>query len=246
MCGESMEMPLVTVVIPCFGNCNCVLLQRAVDSVNIQTYENIETLIITEANSAPEARNKGIALAKGKYIAFLDADDEWDKTKIAMQVEAMENLPSCVLCICWSWDKRFNMSRVSMPKTNITTKDLLKSFNLSSTSSYMVRASVCEMFDESLSSAQEFDLALRLSKKGDIVCIPRVMLVQHSNNGQISTNWERKIKGILSMAFKYGHEYSVFNAFKAVGLLVLFFLGFFIDTKIYIILTALKRSYEHE
>ena len=241
-----MEEPLVSVVIPCFGKCTCVLLQRAVDSVNAQTYKNIETIIITEASSAPEARNKGIAQAKGKYIAFLDADDEWDKTKIAMQVEAMEQLPNCVLCICWSWDKRFSMSRVSMPKTNITTKDLLKSFNLSSTSSYMVRTSACEFFDESLPSAQEYDLAIRLSKKGGIVCVPRVMLVQNATDGQISNNWTKKIQGILQIAFKYGKEYSVINAVKAVGLMVFFYLGFFIDTKIYVILNAMKRSYEHD
>ena len=44
------------------------------------------------------ARNAGIALAKGKYIAFLDADNLFLPYKLEWQVEFMEKNPDCGLC----------------------------------------------------------------------------------------------------------------------------------------------------
>jgi len=60
--------PLVSVVIPTLPKEK--LLERAVQSVNNQTYKNIEILPITEGNNACEARNIGISRSTGKYIAF--------------------------------------------------------------------------------------------------------------------------------------------------------------------------------
>jgi len=246
MCGESVEKPLVSVIIPCFGNCQCVLLQRAVDSVNAQTYENIETLIITEATSAPEARNKGIALAKGKYIAFLDADDEWDKTKIAMQVEYMEAHPECELCITWSRDDRFGMTRAVMPKSDPTFADLIRSFNLSSTSSYMVRKDYDPEFREWLQSGQEYDLALEIAFTGwfTIHTIPRILTHQHSTPGQISTNWGKKIKGIMQLYAIWHKHMPLFSHLKTLGLIFMFTMGYVIGDRIYKILIPMKEMYE--
>lgn len=44
----------------------------------------------SENGGAARARNKGIAEAKGKYLAFIDADDLWNKEKLQKQVHFME------------------------------------------------------------------------------------------------------------------------------------------------------------
>lgn len=243
--------PLVSVVIPTINGREEQLI-RAVRSVKAQTYTNIELIVVNRGRPAPEQRNMGIEQSTGKYIAFLDDDDEWDKTKIAMQVEVMEksldNKPPFPLCICWSRDDRFGMTRVSKPMDITTHKDLIKSFNLSSTSSYMVLMEALSWgnitFDEDLPSAQEYDLALQLSKLGDIVCIPRILMHQHATEGQISCNWSRKIRGILAIAMKYNKEYGLIDAAKTVGLMGFFWLGNIFGTKIYLLLTAAKEVYE--
>jgi len=245
MCGESMEKPLVSVVIPCFGNCNCVLLQRAVDSVNAQTYSNIETIIITDAKSAPEARNKGMAAATGKYIALIDADDEWDKTKIAMQVEYMEAHPDCGLCITWSRDDRFGMTRAVMPKSDPSFSDLIRSFNLSSTSSYMIKKGCYTEFDERLESSQEYDLALQIAFYGFAIhTIPRILMHQHATPGQISCNWGKKIRGQMQMYHKWYKLMPLFSHLKTLGLITMFTMGYVIGDRIYKILIPMKEMYE--
>lgn len=104
-----MECPLVSIIIPVY---NDKLVVEAVKSVFNQTYSNIEVIVINDGSDAfveeilnrymnqivyiykknkgaAAARNEGIALAKGKYIAFLDSDDLFLPDKIERQVRFM-------------------------------------------------------------------------------------------------------------------------------------------------------------
>ena len=105
------EMPLVSVVIPFYSGKQW--LEEALESVIAQNYPNKEILVINDGskedindikikyknkvqfhekeNGGPAtARNLGIEIANGKYIAFLDSDDIWLPNKLNKQVEIME------------------------------------------------------------------------------------------------------------------------------------------------------------
>ena len=109
---------LISVVIPTHNRAD--LLQRAVKSVQDQTYQNVEIIIVsdgstdnteeiaqkmadedtriryfgyTPAKGGNYARNLGIANAKGELIAFLDDDDEWMNDKLEKQIRALHNNP---------------------------------------------------------------------------------------------------------------------------------------------------------
>ena len=106
--------PLVSIIVPVYNA--GLFLDSTIESVLAQTYENWELILVNDRSTdgskfvaedylsdkrihwidmkqnsgAATSRNAGIELAKGRYIAFLDADDLWDKEKLAKQIAFMQ------------------------------------------------------------------------------------------------------------------------------------------------------------
>lgn len=202
------EPSLVTVVIPTIKGRE-ELLERAIQSIKNQTYKNIEIIIVDEGLPAPVQRNIGIKRSKGKYIAFLDDDDEWLPTKIEKQVEYMNKHPAVGLLVTWIEDKRFDETYIDKYPEIISRYEIFNIMRFSSTASYMVLKSLINKingFDETLPSAQEYDLALRCSKYMNISCLQEILTIQHKSHNQISNDSRKKINGLKSIYKKYHNE----------------------------------------
>ncbi|HEY5895751.1 MAG TPA: glycosyltransferase family A protein [Chthoniobacterales bacterium] len=119
--------PLVSVVVPAFNAED--LIKETLESVSAQHYSNLEIIIVDDGSSdgtcavvedwakrdprvrlirqpnagVGAARNTGIAAAKGKYIAPVDADDIWHPDKTLAQVTVMEKWgDSAGFAYCWT------------------------------------------------------------------------------------------------------------------------------------------------
>lgn len=113
--------PLVSVIIPTYNRADTI--RRSIDSALAQSYRPIEVIVVDDGssdatrdvledygnriiyihqnNAGPSvARNTGVGLARGEFIAFLDSDDTWRPTKIARQVRLLlaggERVPCCI------------------------------------------------------------------------------------------------------------------------------------------------------
>jgi len=246
--GIIMKMHKISVIIPSVPGRESIL-KRAVESVDNQRYLSVEKIVIKDKSlSATEARNKGIKMATGDYIAFLDDDDEWEPNKLYEQALIMENDPSCAIVTCYSKDYRYNT--INKPPERVDQKQILNAFNYSSTSTYLCRAyplKLLQGFDESLQSAQEYELAIRMLKYHHAKCLPEVLVTQYKTEGQISTNWKRKRIGIKQVYHKHKKEFidaSKFNIIKYRAIYMGYLFSPLFGNKINNLILYMKKRYE--
>lgn len=115
------------------------------------------------------ARNTGERASKGKYICLLDDDDIFLPTKIAKQVDYMENHPEFGASYTWRLDKRGNI--IGYDKTGDLSSDILTLSFFPTTITLMIRRECYEGingFDESFRRHQDFEFLLRFFEKYQI------------------------------------------------------------------------------
>ena len=110
------ESPLVSVIIPVYNYER--YLGEAIESVLNQTYQHLEVIVVDDGSTDQSgevarsfagrgvrywpqvhagigpARNRGVELAQGEFLAFLDSDDRWPLEKLERQLRAFETDPA--------------------------------------------------------------------------------------------------------------------------------------------------------
>lgn len=192
----------VSVIIPTYNRASTI--KDSIQSVLNQTVQPLEIIIIDDhsldnteeivksfnsskviyilnrrTKGANGARNTGINLAKGKYIAFQDSDDIWHHNKLEMQLSFMEKYQSYDMCFC-SLEKK-NVVENIFPKTEVSEhnikNEILKK-NFISTQTIFIKTEVAKniLFDENLKKLQDWDFCIRVLKKYKIKHINQVMV----------------------------------------------------------------------
>jgi glycosyltransferase involved in cell wall biosynthesis len=197
---------LVSVIIPTYNRPE--MLKEAVMSVLSQTYQNFEIIVVndagedvkdvvnslnsegnivylqhTENKGLPAARNTGIKVAKGKYIAYLDDDDIYYPNHIETLVEFLEKTgfkiaytDSYHTTQSWLNNEYITTSKNVKYSYDFDRKKLLIS-NYFPVINVMHRKDILEetgLFDESLHAHEDWDLWIRLSQHHDFYHIKEV------------------------------------------------------------------------
>ena len=125
----SIDMPLVSVIVPVYNG--ALFVTDAIRSITAQTYPAVEIIVVddgsrdgsdsivhalgddrircvAQANAGTAAaRNRGVELASGRYLAFLDQDDVWLPAKLAVQMALLMADPELDLVLGHVWQGDF-------------------------------------------------------------------------------------------------------------------------------------------
>ncbi len=207
-------MPKVSVIIPTHNRPE--LLKRAVASVEAQTYRDFELIVIEDIDSKGGgwARNQGIKKAQGKFIAFLDDDDEWLPEKLAVQMAVFEDTQDdvgfCFSSVINVYDGREETTRVPEGIREYT-RFGLEGFKFFLNVTLLIKKFVLDdvgVFDESFPSHQESDLIIRVTRKYKGLGINQPLVrVSMTGADKVGQDLTRRIAGRMMIIDKYAAEF---------------------------------------
>jgi glycosyltransferase involved in cell wall biosynthesis len=214
---HTASQPTVSIILATFNRAS--LLPKAIESVLQQTLTDFEFLIIDDGSTdntaevvarytdprivyrlvehgeRSRARNMGIRLSRGRYIAFLDSDDWYLPNKLEEQVAALETHPECGMTLGgWAIVDHTGKTILEMHRWEYYQSRLLSVedwlFHSSATPiTILARREWFECmggFDPTLSMAEDTELWMRLALGGCLITWTRsnvaIVLAHESNS----------------------------------------------------------------
>jgi len=222
-------MPLVSVIIPTRNRAH--LLHRTLESVLKQSSENLEVIVVddgsTEAVAASAdprvrvlrspkptgvsaARNRGIAGARGEWIAFCDDDDLWAPNKLQEQLTAAGRAGAN-----WAYagdvnvDDQLHVLSGGPPPDPEAVMALLPRFNplASGGSNVVVRSNILAevgTFDPTLRRTEDWDLWIRIARKGPPAYVRKPLVAYRFHSGNVVWDPREMVDEARRLAARYG------------------------------------------
>ena len=219
-----MSSPIVSVIIPTYNRAG--LIQEALESVLRQTFKDYEIIVVDDGSTdnTPEvlkpyrhriryvhqenqgisaARNWGILLSRGAYIAFLDSDDLWYPEKLEKQIAYLEAHPKVGLLYGQILCRTDSGIEKVLPRRVVTSfQELLRESNTIPTSVVVARKKCFEsvgLFNASFPVAEDFELWLRVARHFQIDYLRGIVAEYRMHGSNTTQNLEKVYRGYLKV-----------------------------------------------
>lgn len=233
--SSGSSIPVVSVIIPTYNRAHS--LGKSIKSILTQSYQDFEVIVVDDRSTdnteqiiknfndprikyiqhqhnsgAAVARNTGLENSSGRYIAFLDSDDEWLPQKLTKQVELLQQSRPEVGVVYTGMEivNEFDrVKRIKVPTHRGSLHNTLLFANVVGTpSTVMVKREYLEQvkgFDpDILQFAADADLWVRLSQLCEFEFISEALVrYLESDSDRLSTNPEAVVKSILAFIDKH-------------------------------------------
>jgi len=226
--------PLVSVIIPVYNRFE--LAKEAVSSVLGQTYRDLELIIVDDGSidmtpllltyynddlrvkylkikhsGMPGlVRNKGVDIARGKYIAFLDSDDLWVSGKIEKQMKYFASNPSSLIVHtreAWVRNgKTVSQAGFNHKRFGNIFPDALEKCIIGPSTVLIEKKLYKELggFRDDMEIAEDYELWLRLTDSNDVGYIDEPLITKRAGHGdQLSEKYGQieifRIRGLQNL-----------------------------------------------
>lgn len=233
---------MISVIIPTYNRSNTI--RKSVESVLKQTYTDTEVIIVDDGSTddtrqvveeiddrriryhvldknsgACAARNKGIELARGEYIAFHDSDDIWHANKLEDQLEKLLET-QCDVVIC-RYMQHYKSSEKIIPgiEGNVYCDiEMALVYCLFSTPCIMGKTYVFKdiLFDTDLPRLQDYDLGIRICENYKVFYMDDILRDAYIQDDSISQNWKNLCIAQTKISDKYK---PLFLKYKRAGIM---------------------------
>jgi teichuronic acid biosynthesis glycosyltransferase TuaG len=212
----------VSIIMPAYNAAR--FLRRAVASVLAQTYADWELIVVDDGSrddtwavasalaqdprimvlsqprntGAAKARNRAIAVAKGRYIAFLDADDEWSPDKLALQTAFMQRT-GATFSFTGYWREREGRRRYVTAPERLTRSALLRRNRIGCLTAVYDRAHLGTVLMPDMALRQDYALWLDLLLRTDAHGLNQPLATLHQHRGSLSSARLRAARATWAM-----------------------------------------------
>lgn len=205
------ECVVVSVIIPTYNR--CAYIEEAIKSVlsQVQATDAMEVIVVDDGSrdgtlsilesfgpaiqilrpfhgGVSAARNRGIEIASGKWIAFLDSDDLWLPRKLATQLDFLRKHPEIQICqtqeIWLRNGKHLNPKKYHEKPSGHCFHRLLERCLISPSAVIIAKEVFKEvgLFDESLPACEDYDLWLRVGCRYPIGLVEEPLVVKRGGH----------------------------------------------------------------
>lgn len=230
-----MNSQLVSIIIPCYGQAH--FLHACLQSIQSQTHHDWEAIIVNDGSpddtrdvalslvsqddriryvekpngGLSSARNRGLTMAKGRWLQFLDADDLLQPNKLELQLGQLISTPDLAMCHCDYWAGDASDPRVRLPQFHKACEFVLARPELDMAIrwewefSIPIHAALFDVrlfhelgvvFDEELPNHEDWDMWMQvLRHRPRIFFVPDALVMYRVSPTSMSRNREQMRRG---------------------------------------------------
>ncbi len=224
-------MPTISIIVPAYNAEHTIL--KTIESVQQQTFSDFELIVINDGSTdrtlelldtvkeprikifsyqnggVSVARNRGIANARGEFIAFLDADDLWTLDKLELQLTALQQHPKAGVAYSWTHymdeqGKYFYADRPIFFEGNVYADLLVRNFLVSGSNPLIRRQAIESVgeFDPTLTHGEDWEFYLRLATNWPFIVVPKQQIFYRQTSSSASSKIEVMEKDTLNVIEK--------------------------------------------
>jgi glycosyltransferase involved in cell wall biosynthesis len=242
--SDFMGQPLVSVIIPNYNYERYI--EKCLESVISQDYPNIEIIVVDDGSTdcsieviqryfpsvvliqqenqgVSSARNTGILKSSGDYLAFMDADDFWDSTKISKQMKFLFNADADLVYsgVYIVSSDGLEIQNTILPNYDSNCSEKYREFPtraiiLLGSSNPLIKKSIISktgLFDIRLSQSADWDFFRRISDHGKICKLEEPLTYYRVHNQNMTSTSQAFVRDTLRCISKMNLDDKNYRSF---------------------------------